>query len=119
MASIKTVLQQTFRPEFINRIDDILLFNRLAAKDMAAIARIQLDRLAARLHRLELKLNVTDAALHWLAAHGFDETYGARPLKRLLQQEVENPLSAGILADRFAPGATVTVAVAMDKLTVT
>ena len=106
MAEVKT----QFRPEFVNRIDEIVVFHALSEKNIASIAKIQLQSLEARLAKLEIKLDVTPAALAKVAEAGFDPVYGARPLKRAIQQEIENPLAKEILAGKFAPGDTVHVA---------
>jgi len=106
MAEVKT----QFRPEFVNRIDEIVVFHALSEKDIAAIAKIQLHSLEARLAKLEIKLAVTPAALAKVAEAGFDPVYGARPLKRAIQQEIENPLAKEILAGRFVAGDTIHVA---------
>ncbi|HEY0847006.1 MAG TPA: ATP-dependent chaperone ClpB [Noviherbaspirillum sp.] len=92
-----------FRPEFINRIDEIVVFHALDEKNIGAIARIQLHVLEQRLAKMEIKLDVSDAALQKIAEAGFDPVYGARPLKRAIQQEIENPLSKQILEGRFGP----------------
>jgi ATP-dependent Clp protease ATP-binding subunit ClpB len=104
-------LKQHFRPEFLNRIDETVLFHSLDAAHIARIARIQLQVLADRLTRLELGLQVSEAALAELAKVGFDPVYGARPLKRAIQQRIENPLSRQILEGRFAPKSVITVEV--------
>jgi ATP-dependent Clp protease ATP-binding subunit ClpB len=91
-----------FRPEFINRIDEIVVFHALDAKNIGAIAKIQLAVLEKRLGQLEMGLQVSDAALLKIAEAGFDPVYGARPLKRAIQQEIENPLSKLILQGKFA-----------------
>jgi ATP-dependent Clp protease ATP-binding subunit ClpB len=98
-----------FRPEFVNRIDEIVVFHALGEKQIANIAKIQLKGLEGRLAKLEIRLDVTDAALRELAAEGFDPVYGARPLKRAIQQQLENPLAKEILAGKFAAGDTVKV----------
>ena len=92
-----------FRPEFVNRIDEIVVFHALDEKNIGAIARIQLKVLEQRLAKMEIKLDVSDAALQKIAEAGFDPVYGARPLKRAIQQEIENPLSKQILEGRFGP----------------
>jgi len=104
-------LKQHFRPEFLNRIDETVLFHSLDAGHIARIARIQLQVLADRLARLELGLQVSEAALAELAKVGFDPVFGARPLKRAIQQRIENPLSRQILEGRFAPKSVITVEV--------
>jgi ATP-dependent Clp protease ATP-binding subunit ClpB len=92
-----------FRPEFINRIDEIVVFHALAADHIRSIARIQLRRLEERLAQRELALTVTDRALDEIAKVGFDPVFGARPLKRAIQQHIENPVAKSILEGRFAP----------------
>ncbi|HEX7635604.1 MAG TPA: ATP-dependent chaperone ClpB [Noviherbaspirillum sp.] len=100
-----------FRPEFVNRIDEIVVFHALDEKHIGAIARIQLQVLEQRLAKMDIKLEVSDAALQKIAEAGFDPVYGARPLKRAIQQEIENPLSKMILEGRFGPKDTITVTV--------
>ncbi|AUN95269.1 ATP-dependent chaperone ClpB [Pseudazoarcus pumilus] len=97
MAEVKTF----FRPEFINRIDEVVVFHALDEKNIAHIARIQLQYLEKRLARLEMSIEVTDAALADIAEAGFDPVFGARPLKRAIQEKIENPLSRAILEGRF------------------
>ncbi len=106
-----------FRPEFVNRIDEIVVFQPLGEAQIADIAKIQLKALEARLAKLEIRLSVTDAALKLVAAAGFDPVYGARPLKRAIQQQIENPLAKEILAGKFEPGATVKVGAASGEIT--
>jgi len=92
-----------FRPEFVNRIDEIVVFHALGEEHIKQIARIQLETLKARLARMEYGLEVSDAALVELAKAGFDPVYGARPLKRAIQADLENPLAKAILEGRFSP----------------
>ncbi len=113
MAEVKT----TFRPEFVNRIDEIVVFHALSEKDIEAIAKIQLKALEARLAKLEIRIDVTPAALAEVAKVGFDPVFGARPLKRAIQQEIENPLAKEILAGKFAAGDTIKVAVSGREIT--
>jgi ATP-dependent Clp protease ATP-binding subunit ClpB len=96
-----------FRPEFINRIDEVVVFHALDEKHIAAIARIQLGYLEKRLARLEMRLAVEEALLGELAKAGFDPVFGARPLKRAIQERIENPLAKAILEGRFAAGDTI------------
>ncbi|MBM3366314.1 MAG: ATP-dependent chaperone ClpB [Betaproteobacteria bacterium] len=105
-----------FRPEFINRIDELVVFHSLDDKQIGAIAKIQLATLQQRLAKMEIGLHISDAALHKLADAGFDPVYGARPLKRAIQQEVENPLSKAILEGRFGPKDTIEIEVAGSEL---
>ncbi|AXA90148.1 ATP-dependent chaperone ClpB [Massilia sp. YMA4] len=98
-----------FRPEFVNRIDEIVVFHGLDEKNIGSIAKIQLAILEQRLKRMEMDLQVTDAALHKIAEAGYDPVYGARPLKRAIQQQIENPLSKLILEGRFGPKDTIAI----------
>jgi ATP-dependent Clp protease ATP-binding subunit ClpB len=99
MGEVKT----HFRPEFVNRIDEIVVFHALGEEHIKQIARIQLETLKSRLAKMEYGLEVSDAALAELAKVGFDPVYGARPLKRAIQSEIENSLAKAILEGRFAP----------------
>ncbi|NEX59868.1 ATP-dependent chaperone ClpB [Noviherbaspirillum galbum] len=105
-----------FRPEFVNRIDEIVVFHALDAKNIGSIARIQLNVLEKRLGKLDIGMEVTDAALQKVAEAGFDPVYGARPLKRAIQQEIENPLSKLILEGRFGARDTIRVDAQGEKL---
>ena len=96
-------VKQHFRPEFLNRIDETVVFHALDQKHIENIAKIQLKLLEARLEKLEMKLDVSPAALAELAKVGFDPVFGARPLKRAIQQRIENPVSKLILQGRFGP----------------
>jgi len=102
-------LKQHFRPEFLNRIDETVVFHGLDAAHIAAIAKIQLKVLHDRLAKMDLNLQVSDAALSELAKVGFDPVFGARPLKRAIQQRIENPLSKLILEGRFPPKSDIPV----------
>ena len=104
-------LKNHFRPEFLNRIDETVVFHALDAKNIAAIARIQLRLLEQRLAKLDLALEVSSQAVDELAKVGFDPVFGARPLKRAIQQRIENPLSRLLLEGRFPPKSTIVVKV--------
>ncbi|MFM8757692.1 MAG: type VI secretion system ATPase TssH, partial [Limnohabitans sp.] len=104
-------LKSHFRPEFLNRIDETVVFHGLDAAHIASIAKIQLQALCERLARMDLELAVIDAALAELAKVGFDPVFGARPLKRAIQQRIENPLSRQLLEGRFPPKTRIQVAV--------
>ena len=104
-------LKNHFRPEFLNRIDEIVVFHGLDATQIGAIAKIQLKVLAERMARMDLSLKVSDQALAELAKVGFDPVFGARPLKRAIQQRIENPLSRLILEGRFPPKTEINVSV--------
>ncbi|MEP6510819.1 MAG: AAA family ATPase, partial [Dokdonella sp.] len=108
-AAVMGVVQAHFRPEFINRLDEIVVFRALDKRQIREIARIQIDYLAKRLAERQLKLVLSEKALDLLGNAGFDPAYGARPLKRAIQQQLENPLAKEILEGRFAPGDTVQV----------
>jgi ATP-dependent Clp protease ATP-binding subunit ClpB len=105
LAEVKT----GFRPEFVNRIDEIVVFTPLDEAQIASIAKIQLKALETRLAKMEIKLVATEAALKVVAQAGFDPVYGARPLKRAIQQQIENPLAKEILSGNYGPGDTVHV----------
>ena len=105
MAEVKT----HFRPEFVNRIDEIVVFHALNESNIKAIARIQLKRLQERVRKMDMELSVSDAALEEIAHAGFDPVYGARPLKRAIQSSIENALSKKILAGDFGPKDTILV----------
>ncbi|HWS12945.1 MAG TPA: ATP-dependent chaperone ClpB [Rhodocyclaceae bacterium] len=105
MGEVKTF----FRPEFINRIDEVVVFHALDERHIQDIARIQLGYLGRRIARLEMALDVSEAALAELAKAGFDPVFGARPLKRAIQEQIENPLARQILEGRFAPKDTIRV----------
>jgi ATP-dependent Clp protease ATP-binding subunit ClpB len=102
-------LKNYFRPEFLNRIDETVVFHALDAKNIESIARIQLKVLVARLQKMDLTLDVSEAAIAELAKVGFDPVFGARPLKRAIQQRIENPLSKLLLEGRFPPKSTIPV----------
>ena len=112
MAEVKTY----FRPEFVNRIDEMVVFHSLDEKHIAGIAKIQLRYLEKRLARLEMGLEVSDAALAELADAGFDPVFGARPLKRAIQDRIENPLAKAILEGQFGPKDVIRVEVRDNKL---
>ncbi|HXS39814.1 MAG TPA: AAA family ATPase, partial [Stellaceae bacterium] len=106
---VMAVVRQAFRPEFLNRLDDILIFRRLSRGDMKAIVTIQLERLQKLLTDRKITLTVDNKAKEWLAEIGYDPVYGARPLKRVIQRQLQNPLAEMILAGRIADGETVKV----------
>jgi len=102
-------LKARFRPEFLNRVDDIVIFNPLGRDAIERIVEIQMGRLEATLADRRIRLQLTPAARQHLAAAGFDPAYGARPLKRAIQREVQNPLAMRILQGEFQPGDAVEV----------
>ncbi len=113
MAEVRTY----FRPEFVNRIDEVIVFHALDERNIAGIAKIQLKRLEQRLNALEMNFSISDNALAEIAKAGFDPVYGARPLKRTIQQEIENPLSKDILEGKFAAKDTVHVGLKDGRIT--
>ena len=117
-AAVMNSVNQHFRPEFVNRIDEIVVFHPLGQEQMAGIADIQLSRLRKRLQERDMNIVLSDEAMTQLVAVGYDPVYGARPLKRAIQQEIENPLSVKLLSGEFVAGDTIKVDVdAEDKLT--
>ncbi|MBB6057140.1 ATP-dependent chaperone ClpB [Tolumonas osonensis] len=112
------VLGRSFRPEFLNRIDETVVFHPLGAEHIQSIAKIQLRSLMKRLEDIGYKVELNDALLTHLAQSGFDPVYGARPLKRAIQQQVENPLAQDILSGKILPGKTLVLDIHDDKLVV-
>ena len=110
------VVQAHFRPEFINRLDDIVVFHPLDKAQIKSIARIQLRGLEKRLAERGIRIEVSEQALELLGDVGFDPVYGARPLKRAIQQQLENPLAQEILSGHFGNGDTVRVDAEGGKL---
>ena len=115
-AAVMADVKDYFRPELINRIDEVVVFHALGQADIRRIAEIQLGNLKKRLAAQDLRLEVSDAALDVLAQAGFDPIYGARPLKRAIQSEVENPLAKALLEGRYAPGSVIRVEARDGKL---
>ncbi len=113
-ASVMEVVAQEFRPEFINRIDEAVVFHPLVQEQIRAISKIQIGELRGRLQEKEIGLELTESALDLLGEAGFDPVFGARPLKRAIQQKLENPLAQDLLAGRFMSGDTINVDV-QDK----
>ncbi|MBY0281069.1 MAG: ATP-dependent chaperone ClpB [Alphaproteobacteria bacterium] len=113
---VMQVVRQTFRPEFLNRLDDIIIFNRLHRDEMKTIVRIQLKTLEKRLMDKKITLHFEEDALQWLAEAGYDPAYGARPLKRVIQRQVQDPLSLKILSGDVSEGSKIVVTVGSDGL---
>jgi ATP-dependent Clp protease ATP-binding subunit ClpB len=111
-------MRNKFRPEFLNRIDEIILFHRLRRENMTAIVDIQIGRLQKLLADRKLTLQLDDTARTWLANKGYDPTYGARPLKRVIQKQVQDPLAEQILAGKIRDGQTVKITVRGGQLVV-
>ncbi|WP_416395836.1 ATP-dependent chaperone ClpB [Allohahella sp. A8] len=114
--AVLEVVSRHFRPEFVNRIDEVVVFHKLTSKQISGIAAIQLENLNRRLAEQDISLKVSDEALEFLAEAGFDPVYGARPLKRAIQQRLENALAQGLLEGRFQRGDVITVDKAGDAL---
>jgi ATP-dependent Clp protease ATP-binding subunit ClpB len=115
---VMDVVRDAFRPEFLNRLDEILLFRRLSREHMAGIVDIQLGRLRKMLADREITLEIDGAALAWLAEAGYDPVYGARPLKRVIQRALQNPLATLLLEGRINDGDTVSVSAGDKGLTI-
>jgi ATP-dependent Clp protease ATP-binding subunit ClpB len=106
---VMEVVRSAFRPEFLNRLDEILLFHRLSRHQMARIVEIQITGLERILAERKITLRLDESAKAWLANAGYDPVYGARPLKRVIQRELQNPLATMILEGRVRDGETVQV----------
>ena len=113
---VMDMMKASFRPEFLNRVDETILFHRLKRENMTAIVKIQLKRLETLLEDRKIKIVLDDDAMNWLADKGFDPAYGARPLKRAIQSEVQDPLAEKILAGEISDGSTVAVTSGTNKL---
>jgi len=113
---VMEALRGHFRPEFLNRIDETIIFDRLSDKEITSIVDIQLQRLLKRLQQQNIKLELTDKAKKFLAKEGYDPAYGARPLKRVIQQQILNPLSVAILDGQFGEGDSIVAEVEKDQL---
>jgi len=108
-AAVRDMLKQYFRPEFLNRIDETIVFHPLSKEQLTRIVDVQLNHLRKRLQSRSLQFRVTPDAEKLLADEGYDPVYGARPLKRIIQQRIENPLASRILRGEFAEGDTIHV----------
>jgi ATP-dependent Clp protease ATP-binding subunit ClpB len=115
-SAVMEVVGTHFRPEFINRVDEVVVFHPLSREHIRLIVDIQLGYLHERLGERDMRIELSAAALDRLADAGFDPVYGARPLKRAIQQQIENPLANEILAGKFKPGDVIEVGVADDRL---
>jgi ATP-dependent Clp protease ATP-binding subunit ClpB len=116
---VMSVVKASFRPEFINRVDDIILFHRLQRSNMAEIVRIQMKRLDALLEDRRIELELSNEAVEWLANRGYDPVYGARPLKRVIQSTLQDQLAEKILMGEIHDGMKVKVTVSADRLHLT
>jgi ATP-dependent Clp protease ATP-binding subunit ClpB len=115
---VMEVVRRSFRPEFLNRLDEIILFNRLGRNEMRRIVDIQLLYLEKLLWERKIALAVDDKAKVWLANTGYDPVYGARPLKRVIQRQLQNPLATMLLAGKIKDGDTVSVSVQDGQLSI-
>jgi ATP-dependent Clp protease ATP-binding subunit ClpB len=115
-AQVMAVVRSHFRPEFLNRVDDILLFHRLRREEIGAIVEIQLKRLQKLLEERKIVLDIDQKALHWLGDKGYDPAYGARPLKRIIQRALQDPLAEMILSGAVKDGDKVQVTAGSDGL---
>jgi len=113
---VMTMVRASFRPEFLNRVDEIILFHRLHRTEMGAIVDIQLERVQSLLSERKIHLDIDDEARQWLAERGYDPVYGARPLKRVIQKDVQDPLAERILMGDVLDGATVHISHGSDRL---
>jgi ATP-dependent Clp protease ATP-binding subunit ClpC len=109
-------LKQTFRPEFLNRIDGVIVFHALTPEQIRAIVELELARVRRQLLEQDIRLEVSETAMDLLGTRGYDHTYGARPLRRIIQNLIEDPLAEGLLNSRFQAGCTVRVDVEDDLL---
>ncbi|MFN3708291.1 ATP-dependent Clp protease ATP-binding subunit [Microcella sp.] len=115
VAAVNDMVRQAFKPEFVNRLDDIVVFSTLSTDDLGQIVSLQVDRLERRLAERRLQLAVTPDARAWLAERGYDPIYGARPLRRLMQHEIDDRLARAIIASEITDGDVVRVQVAADS----
>jgi ATP-dependent Clp protease ATP-binding subunit ClpB len=115
---VMAVVRGHFRPEFLNRVDEIILFHRLRREDMGSIVDIQFGRLGRLLEDRKIKLALDAKGRQWLADKGYDPQYGARPLKRVIQKWVQDPLAHQLLASEIHEGSTVKISAAQGKLTI-
>ena len=113
---VMAVVQASFRPEFLNRVDEIILFHRLQRKDMGEIVKIQLGRIERLLEDRKITLDLDQEAIDWLASKGYDPAYGARPLKRVMQKELQDPLAEKILMGEIFDNSTVKITAGSDRL---
>jgi ATP-dependent Clp protease ATP-binding subunit ClpB len=116
---VTAAMKERFKPEFLNRIDEYVIFNSLSKSDLSGIVKIEAKRLQDRLAEKQITLNISDGALEFLAEVGFDPVYGARPLKRTIQRELETVVARGILNGDFLDGDTIDVNVQDERLTIT
>jgi len=116
-AHVKEALKQHFKPEFLNRIDEVIVFHMLSKQDLRKIVNIQLNYLRARMNARKIGIEFTDSARKQIMDEGYDPAFGARPLKRTIQQRLENPLAAQLLAGKFTDGDTIKIDADAHKFT--
>ena len=104
---VNEILKESFRPEFLNRVDEIIIFRPLSKEQLKKIVDIQIDHLRKRLEEKEIKINVSDKVKEYIAELGYDPVYGARPLKRTIQKYIQDPLATQLLKNEFREGDTV------------
>ena len=112
-------LKQTFRPEFLNRIDTTIVFQSLTKPEIREIVNLEMSRVQMQLKEHEITLDVTDDAKDLIGKEGYDHTYGARPLRRVIQNKIEDPLAEGMLQQKYLPGSTVRIDADGDEITLT
>jgi ATP-dependent Clp protease ATP-binding subunit ClpB len=115
---VMNVVRGHFRPEFLNRVDEIILFHRLRREDMGSIVDIQFKRLAKLLEDRKIEISLDPKGRQWLADKGYDPAYGARPLKRVIQKWVQDPLAQALLAGEIHDGQAIKIATALGRLTI-
>ena len=115
-AKVTEAMRAQFRPEFINRIDENIIFNSLSKDNLRGIVILEAQRLESRLAEKSMSMIVTEEALDFLAEVGFDPVYGARPLKRVIQKNLENPIAIGILSGDYSDGDTIVVGVVNERI---
>jgi ATP-dependent Clp protease ATP-binding subunit ClpB len=116
---VMELLKSAFRPEFLNRLDEIIIFHKLSLDDLIKIVEIQIKQLENLLADKDLQIKLSKQAKEWLAENGFDNAYGARPLKRLIQKEIQNKIAQMILSGQLKPGSTISVGTSKDGLSIT
>jgi ATP-dependent Clp protease ATP-binding subunit ClpB len=113
---VMAVVRSNFRPEFLNRVDEVILFHRLKREQMETIVEIQLERLKKLLEERKIALELDASARKWLAEKGYDPAYGARPLKRVIQKQLQDPLAEKILLGEIRDGDVVKITAGSDRL---
>ena len=115
-SEVMDLLKHSFRPEFLNRLDEILIFNKLSKESLKEIVSVQIDYLQSLMKDKRITLNLDDKAKMWLAENGFDAVYGARPLKRLIQKEIQNEIAKMILSGTVMDGSAINITEHNNKL---